>query len=215
MLAATLALALAIAAATFGVVGLAATTSHAAALPVVYLTFDDGPSAYTNAMLDVLGANGAKATFFVVGREVGARKSTVARIRRNGHAVGNHSWNHTSFTRLTAAQIRDQVNRTDQAIRDATGRGTTCVRPPYGAVNSAVRSTLSGMGKATKLWTVDTRDWSGKSTSEIVASLRTARNGSVVLMHDGGGNRSRTVAAVKAFLQANRGKFQFKTLPGC
>lgn len=183
---------------------------------VVYLTFDDGPSGYTNAVLDVLGRHGAKATFFVVGGNIDSRRSTVASIRQRGHEIGNHTWSHPYLTSLSDSAVRDQLLRTEYAIGAATGRGSQCVRPPYGSVSTRVRSIISGLGMDTVLWSIDTQDWrDSASVSSIRRQLDQARDGSIILLHDGGGNQSDTVQAVDQWLAANASRFQFRVLPNC
>jgi peptidoglycan/xylan/chitin deacetylase (PgdA/CDA1 family) len=209
-------LALAVAAATM----LAVTTqlpasSATAARPVVYLTFDDGPSTDTRAVLDILARYGVKATFFEVGNAVAGRASIARRVVAGGHRIGNHTWSHPSLTKLSSAGVRSEITRTQDAISAATGRRPGCVRPPYGATNATVRTVLGSMGLTQALWNVDTRDWSGISVSAIVASMNTARHGSVILLHDGGGKRGRTVEALRTWLAANHSRFEFRTLPGC
>ena len=102
---------------------------------VVYLTFDDGPTAaYTPQVLQILARYEAKGTFFVIGQQAAARPDLVRRIRASGHAVGNHTWDHPNLTTLPTAQVATQLTRTNAAL----GRRVRCVRPPYGAVNANV-----------------------------------------------------------------------------
>ncbi len=183
---------------------------------VVYLTFDDGPSGYTHAVLDVLDRHGAKATFFVLGSNIGGRQSTAAAIRQRGHEIGNHTWSHPDLTGLSDGAVRDQILRTDNAISAATGHGSDCVRPPGGSISARVRSIISEFGMSTVLWSIDTADWVDSATvSSIKRQLDQARDGSIILMHDGGGNQSDTVTAVDQWLGANSGRFQFRVLPNC
>ncbi len=180
---------------------------------VVYLTFDDGPSSYTNAVLDVLGRHGAKATFFVIGSSVDGRRSTTAAIRQRGHEIGNHTWSHPDLTSLSDSGVRDQLLRTDDVITAATGRGSDCVRPPGGSISSRVRSIISSLGMRTVMWSIDTLDWSDSATvSSIKRQLDKAQDGSIIVLHDGGGNQSATVQAVDQWLSANGGRFSFRSL---
>jgi peptidoglycan-N-acetylglucosamine deacetylase len=184
--------------------------------PVVYLTFDDGPSGYTGSMLDVLGRHGVRGTFFVLGTHVGGRPSTVAAIRDAGHAVGNHTWSHRALTELSDAAVRNEILSTDQVIADVTGWGSGCVRPPMGAVSDRVRSIVRSLGMTTVMWTIDTRDWTdGASVGSIIGHLNDAVDGSIVLLHDGGGNQSATVAAVDQWLGANADRYRFAVLGSC
>ena len=180
---------------------------------VVYLTFDDGPSSYTNAVLDILGRHGATGTFFVIGSNIGGRPSTVASIRQRGHEIGNHTWSHATLTALSDSGVRDELLRTEYAIASVTGRGSDCMRPPGGSMSNRVRSIVSSLGMRVVMWSIDTEDWVNSSTvSSIRRQLDQAHDGSIVLMHDGGGNQSDTLQALDQWLAANRGRFSFRAL---
>ena len=183
---------------------------------VVYLTFDDGPSPYTSSVLDVLNRYGAKATFFVVGSSVSGRTSTMQAIANGGHAIANHTWSHPDLTGLSDTAIRSQLISTNNAIAAAVGTAGPCMRPPYGAINDRVSNIIAGLGMRPILWSIDTLDWQDSATvGSVVSRLNNARDGSIILMHDGGGNQSHTVAAVDQWLAANAGRFEFRVLPGC
>ncbi|MFI6155018.1 polysaccharide deacetylase family protein [Kitasatospora sp. NPDC051170] len=184
------------------VVAVPAAEADAAGSKVVYLTFDDGPStAYTPKVLNVLARYGVRATFFEVGQEVTAHPSVTGQVAEQGHSVQNHSWSHPDLSRLSASAVTSQVSRTDQAIRAQTGRTPSCLRPPYGSLNSTVRSRAAALGKQVVLWSVDPQDWARPGTGAIESRvLRNVRPGSVILMHDGGGNRSQTVDALPTII---------------
>ena len=191
-----------------------ASSKKATGSRTIYLTFDDGPSAYTGRVLDILDRYDAKATFFVIGQNVGGRKSLVRKMKRAGHTVENHTWDHADLRTLSAAGIRSQIRRTDNAVAAAGGGRSSCVRPPYGATNSTVRSVLRGLDKRQVLWDVDTLDWQAPGTSKIYRSVvDNARSGSIVLSHDGGGTRTQTVAALPRILKtlSDRG-YRFRAL---
>ena len=199
-----------------GSLGDQASPARAQSAGVVYLTFDDGPSAYTSSVLDVLNRYGAKATFFVIGQQVGARAATMRSIAANGHAIGNHTWSHPDLRTLSDAAIRDQLTSTNGVIASTVGSASPCMRPPYGALNDRVRNVIAGLGMTPVLWSIDTNDWSDSaSVGSIVGQLNNAGDGSVILLHDGGGNQTRTVQAVDQWLAANVGRFEFRPLPGC
>src|SRR5438270_8314059 len=102
--------------------------------PYVAMTFDDGPSAkLTPKLLDLLAAHHIKATFFLIGQNVGEYPDIVAREMREGHVVANHSWSHPNFGKMSDEGIRSQLRRTDDTIRSATGNRPTLMRPPYGS----------------------------------------------------------------------------------
>jgi peptidoglycan-N-acetylglucosamine deacetylase len=184
--------------------GLTPTTSEAqAATKYVYLTFDDGPSSrYTPKILDILSAYGVRATFFQVGRNVSYYPYLTRRAYLRGNSVQNHTWSHVDLRYVSWDTFKYQVLKTDSYIRAQTGYTPRCLRPPYGAVNSTVYSRAAALGKKIRLWTVDPRDWSRPGTSVIIRRvLDNVRSGSVVLLHDGGGDRSQTVAALPTILK--------------
>ena len=182
----------------------AAAAPLAAAPPkYVLLTFDDGPDPkYTPQILDILEAYGAKATFFEVGREIGRHPELTLRIHQLGHSVQNHTWTHADLRNLSWTTFKDQIESTDDAIRAQTGYTPRCLRPPYGSVNPLVTKRSTSLGKQLVLWKIDSRDWTRPGTAEIVRRAVTGvQNGSIILLHDGGGNRSQTVAALPTILK--------------
>lgn len=152
---------------------------------VIALTFDDGPGPYTAQLLDILDQHGAKATFFLIGSKVSAQADVLRRMHSRGHQLGNHSWSHPELPKLPVGQIAGEIDRTNDAIKQATGVKPTILRPPYGAVNSAVLEQLRLRGMSSILWSVDTRDWADRN-SEIVCSraVAGAHPGAIILMHD-------------------------------
>ncbi len=181
---------------------------------VVYLTFDDGPSRFTQQVLDILNRYQAKATFFVLGANVVDNPSLVRAAARDGMSIQNHSWDHPDLSSRSNDEIRSQIRRTDNAIRNAGGGNSTCVRPPYGATNARVRAVLGDMDKRQLLWTIDTLDWERPGASAIYRrAVEEVGRGSIVLAHDGGGVRTQTVAALPRILEnlKDRG-YRFGTL---
>ena len=152
---------------------------------VIALTFDDGPGPYTAQLLDILDQHGAKATFFLIGSKVSAQADVLRRMHARGHQLGNHSWSHPELPKLPVGQIAGEIDRTNDAIKQATGVTPTVMRPPYGAVNSAVLEQLRLRGMSSILWSVDTRDWADRN-SDIVCSraVAGAHPGAIILMHD-------------------------------
>ncbi len=192
-----------------------AAPASAAASKYVYLTFDDGPNPpYTNQVLAALARYGAKATFFEIGENVAKSPATTRRVRQAGHSVQNHTWSHPDLRGLSLSAFNSQVLRADRVIRAQTGVTPTCLRPPYGSVNATVRSRAAALHKKIELWTVDPRDWSRPGTSVIVRRvLDNVRSGSVVLMHDGGGDRDQTVAALPTILRTLKARgYTFRLL---
>ncbi|WP_433327861.1 polysaccharide deacetylase family protein [Spirillospora sp. CA-294931] len=149
----------------------------------VALTFDDGPGAYTGKVLDDLRASGARATFFMLGQNVGGAPGIVRRMALEGHELANHSWSHPMLTGLSTAAVRSQVKRTQRAIATASGGVTpTLFRPPYGATNAQVGRAV---GMPQIMWSVDSLDWQHRSVRRnIQAGVNEPKRGGVVLFHD-------------------------------
>jgi len=178
-----------------------------AARKTVALTFDDGPSQYTPQVLDILKKYKVKATFCTLGKSVGPRSATAKRIVREGHRLCNHSWDHPNFTTLSATAARSQVTRTQKQMKAVTGSTPQVFRFPYGASNARARDVVRAEKLRILGWTVDTRDWSrpGAKTIENRA-VDSTRPGGVILLHDGGGNRSQTVAALDDIIRRLQAK---------
>jgi peptidoglycan-N-acetylglucosamine deacetylase len=183
--------------------GLASAAPAQAATKYVYLTFDDGPSpTYTRQVLDILTRYQVRATFFEVGQNVASYPSITHLAYTRGNSVQNHTWAHRDLRHVSWNTFKYQVKAADRVISGQTGYTPHCLRPPYGYVNASVYARAGSLGKQIRLWTVDPRDWSRPGTSVIVSRvLNNVRSGSVVLLHDGGGNRSQTVAALPTILK--------------
>ncbi len=174
-----------------------------AALPIplwgnggaITLTFDDyGTPVRVNAILDLLAQYHVRAIFFPIGLWANAHPDLIARMLREGHLVGNHTYDHAYLPRLRAGQIRDEIAR---------GYQSTLFRPPYGAYNPLVASIAAQLGYQVVLWTIDTRDWAGVSASSIVATvLGRARPGAIVLMHMHGAHTLEALPEIIQRLQA-------------
>lgn len=175
---------------------------------VVALTFDDGPSSYTPGFLDVLRREHVDATFFEVGQEVAGRAATLRRILREGDEIGNHTRHHSPYPGYA------DLAATDAVIRAATHFEPCLFRPPGGAFDSAVVAAAGEAGLKTIVWDVDPADWSTPGTSAIYGRVVGATQpGSIVLMHDGGGNRSQTLAALPSIVETLRARgFRFATV---
>jgi peptidoglycan-N-acetylglucosamine deacetylase len=152
----------------------------------VALTYDDGPNAGTTTqLLNALRSAGARATFFNIGSKV-RQNPTLARSQvAAGMWVANHSWSHPRLTQLSASQISAELSQTQQAIQQATGQTPRLFRPPYGDTNGTVRQIAAQQGLTEVLWSVDSQDWNGASTSQIVQAASRLQPGGVILMHDG------------------------------
>jgi len=175
---------------------------------VVALTFDDGPSEYTDRYLDVLREKGVPATFFEVGQEMPGREATMRRILAEGDEIGDHTMNHVEDPGY--AQIAGAAER----IQAYTGFKPCLFRPPGGAENSSVIATAGSLGLKTITWDVDPRDWSLPGTAAIYSNIVTnAKPGAIILMHDGGGPRDETPAALPDVIDTLRAKgYGFETV---
>jgi peptidoglycan-N-acetylglucosamine deacetylase len=155
-----------------------------------------------------------QATFFDVGYLVRAYPDPVRQEYNQGNVVGNHSWSHPELTLLSASAILSQLASTSHAIQTALGVRPTFFRPPYGAMNNIVLAQAKSLELTTVLWNDSARDWALPGVSQITYGiLRLASYGSIILLHDGGGNRAQTVAALPAIITTleQRG-FKFVTI---
>lgn len=174
----------------------------------VAITFDDGPSKVnTPKLLKILRANNAQATFFVQGQFVRRYPSIVRATIRDGHAVEVHSWDHPELTKRGSRSVKHQLNRTMQEIRKVTGRTPALYRPPYGDTSKRVRKIGRRLHLREELWTIDTRDWDGRSEKKIRrAALKHLRphKSNVILMHDAVRNSPKTLKAVPGIIKGLR-----------
>lgn len=172
--------------------------------PQVALTFDDGPSAYTQQYLKVLRQYRVHAAFFLIGNQISAYPHLLQQELQQGHLVGNHSWDHPMFT-AAKTDVAAQLGSTQAAILRGSGFRTCLMRPPYGAWNKKTQLATAASGLQIVLWDVDSRDWSRPGTVNIVRnSLSGVRDGSIILMHDGGGERTQTLAALPLIIKGLR-----------
>jgi len=165
----------------------------------IALTIDDGPSAsYTPKVLDALKLYSVKATFCIVGQNAQANPLLVKRIAREGHRLCNHTWTHDlQAGQRSEATIRSGLGRTSKLLTQLTGQKVSYFRAPGGNWNSKLVRISKSMGMTPLGWSIDPRDWSRPGTTAIVNALSKAKRYDIVLVHDGGGNRSQTVAALK------------------
>jgi peptidoglycan/xylan/chitin deacetylase (PgdA/CDA1 family) len=160
---------------------------------VIFLSFDDGPDpVWTPKILKILAKHRAKATFFELGRMIQAHPGLRERVLAGGNTIGSHSITHPRLTKVSAARRHHEI---------FDGPKSRCFRPPYGASNPMVRADIKAAGMTQVLWDVDPRDWARPGTSAIMHRiLNHAQRRNIVLMHDGGGDRSQTVAALDKML---------------
>ncbi len=172
---------------------------------VIALTFDDGPwPGTTAAIVKILKENQVTATFFEIGRSARAHPELSRIVAAAGMALGNHSESHPDrFNRLSAAQVASQITAGENDITAASGQRPAYFRPPGGNVSPAMYPVLAGLRMQWVQWDVDPGDWKRPATETIVNRVLTgAWDGAVVLMHDGGGDRSHTIEALPIIIRA-------------
>ena len=155
--------------------------------PYIAMTFDDGPHPRnTPRVLDMLRKRNIKATFYVVGQNVGQYPHIVRRIVSEGHEIGNHSWSHANLSKMSDAGVRKELGKTRDAIVAACGVKPRTLRPPYGALRTSQRAWVHReFGYPTILWDVDPMDWKRPGPSVVTSRIvSNTRNGSIVLAHD-------------------------------
>lgn len=172
---------------------------------VLALTFDDGPWDTTPELLDVLKENEVHATFFVIGNQVADNADTVKRAHAEGHQIATHTWDHAAgvgegvnLTYMSDEAQKEEISKGIKAIEDCLGGEVTHIlRAPGGNFYGKIVETLEGMIDAEIGWNLDTMDWSRPGAAQIESTLKSAQAGNVILCHDGGGDRTQTIEAVK------------------
>jgi peptidoglycan/xylan/chitin deacetylase (PgdA/CDA1 family) len=184
----------------------------------IALTFDDGPSDWTPAVLEVLGAHKVTATFFVCGRNAERRPELMQALAADGHEVGNHTYSHPCLLLHSARTAEDEIGRTQRIIGETAGVVPKWFRPPYGVRAPGLRRILPSLGLTSVLWTAIGNDWKCKADQIVARVLRKTKNGGIICLHDGDradgiAERRETVAAVKRIVPElhSRG-FEFVTV---
>lgn len=167
-------------------------SSHENDKQKIAITFDDGPHPrYTPIILDILAQYGAHATFFIIGENAERYPELLARILREGHEIGNHTYLHANLQRVRPETIKKQILAAEETILELTDLRTKLLRPPGGLYNQNVCDTAHALDYEVILWTIDTLDWSHPSVEEIVEKVETnIKSGDIILCHDfiGGGS---------------------------
>ncbi len=173
---------------------------------VIALTFDDGPDAvYTPQILDVLSEMGVKATFFVVGENVRRHPGVTQRIIDEGHVIASHSDTHPNLRYLEPELIEKEMAVTSQTIEEVVGKSVALMRPPYGDLSVEACEIIRDMGMKIINWSVDSDDWRGLSTDQLLINmLPEIGGGSIVLMHSNGGDLSGNAQAVRELIYTLR-----------
>jgi len=186
--------------------------------PVVYITFDDGPSSdgVTDELLEVLERHNAKATFFVTGDRARANPAKIRSIIAAGHAIGNHTTSHSRLPDLFDHQVAAELSSTNLYVLDAGGPAMSCFRAPFGAVNQQVVAIADRLGLSKVGWDIDTRDWDPYTNiNEIAVQLEDAQHNSVVLLHDGPNARWRSLRVFTRWIDDVGHLYSFEALPEC
>jgi len=163
------------------------------------LTFDDGPNdGTTREVLSILAAGGAHATFFLLGDCVVGQEDVVREMVAAGNEAGNHSWGHPLMTRFTVEEALANIRHAETIIGAASGRRCRWFRPPYGGTNTRLRRAILEAGYNIALWSCDTNDWQRPGADTIYQRImRGAEPGAIIIVHDGGGPREQTLAAIR------------------
>ncbi|WP_341278913.1 polysaccharide deacetylase family protein [Paenibacillus sp. FSL H8-0537] len=171
---------------------------------VVAFTFDDGPNpVYTSQLLDIFRSVGGRATFFMIGQEMEAHPEMAAVVHQEGHELGNHTYSHPDLTELTLEEASGELQRTDVLMRKVTGQQVRSFRPPFFGVNDSILSLAAEYGYRS-IGTVNgaAKDWETPGVDYILEHTRQAiAPGSILLFHDGYGDRSQTIEAVRVLVE--------------
>ena len=184
---------------------------------VIALTFDDGPNPeFTPQILDVLKKHQAKATFFVIGSRIEKYPELAQREVQEGHELANHSYHHPGMSRISSVKLREEILQAQEVIFSTTGQRPKAFRPPGGVYNDNIVNTAKEAGYMVVMWCwdQDTRDWKRPGVRKIVDRVvSNAHNGSIVLFHDHGGDRSQTVKALEEIVpELKKRGFEFVTV---
>ncbi len=151
----------------------------------VAITFDDGPGLYTDRLLQALDDAGARVTFFVLGDVSAARPAALKKIAAAGHEIATHTWSHRQLTALTDDEVRSQLTRSADLIESLLGTRPTLMRPPYGSVNTRVKTVLGAREWPIILWSLDPEDWKDRNADTVYRRVVNATSpGEIVLLHD-------------------------------
>jgi peptidoglycan/xylan/chitin deacetylase (PgdA/CDA1 family) len=181
---------------------------------IVALTFDDGPSKYTQQFLDILDKYEVKATFFNLGENIDQYPELAKKVVEKGHQLASHTYNHKQLNKLDAAEFIKQVDENAKRIEEVTGVYTSFIRAPYGEFSSECWLNSKGSITAAVNWTEDSEDWALPGVDAIVEKAAGDVNpGSIILMHDGGGEREQGIQALPQIIEKLQAKgYRFVTL---
>ena len=153
--------------------------------PMIALTFDDGPSAYTMDIMALLEKYGGRSTFFVVGEMLEKRSEELQHMIDEGHEIASHTWSHTNLRKVSKEEGKEAMNSVITYIKDNYGYSIKLCRPPYGASNATVKEEAGELGIALVIWSVDTLDWSTRNAEATFKAIKKeAKDGAIILCHD-------------------------------
>ncbi len=171
----------------------------------IALTFDDGPSGYTQRILDILAEKGAKATFFNLGSQVVGRPALAKAVLDGGNELASHTNQHKNLPDCDRDTLRSEISTSFDALEAAVGSRPQMIRAPYGAFTDVEWARAADLISCNVLWNIDTLDWKRPGAQAIVDGvLSGAYNGAIALMHDGGGNRDQDIEALPAIIDGLR-----------
>lgn len=174
---------------------------------LVAITFDDGPSKYTSELVDILSENGVNATFFLVGGNINKYSDSVVKAYQAGNEIGIHTYSHTSFTKMTIDQIKNELTKTRTLLDGIDVDYSNIVRPPYGNINKNIQDSID---TSFILWSVDTRDWESRNKDAVIAEVKkNISEGSIILFHD---VYPTTIQAIKELLPELTNEYEFVTV---
>jgi peptidoglycan-N-acetylglucosamine deacetylase len=184
---------------------------------IIAISFDDGPSIkYTEKILEVLQQNDIHATFFVVGQNVKKNPDVLKKVFTAGNQIGSHSYTHPNFSTLSSAAMTKELTKTNEQIHQTINIYPTLFRPPFGACPSQCKVVVSASGLKKVTWDYMVNDWDSNKTSaaEIASNvIKHAKPNAIITMHDGGGNREKTLMALPTIISTLKQQgYQFVTI---
>ena len=170
----------------------------------VALTFDDGPHpVFTNKLLILFKEKGIKATFFVTGSNIEKHKKIVTRMIAEGHELGNHSYSHKNLIFKKKSMIKEEIQRTDNLLRELGVKGEIHFRPPFGRLLFAASSVLGALNKKVIMWNVPTKDYKVNDPNVILKRIyKRVKPGSIIVLHDSGIKRPGKIIDRQATIKA-------------
>ncbi|EAW36720.1 polysaccharide deacetylase family protein [Lyngbya sp. PCC 8106] len=181
---------------------------------VIALTFDDGPWLDTLKILHILQQHNIKGTFFFLGQNLSRHPEIAQQVVNQGHAVGNHTWNHP-YEPMNTAKAAAEIDNTTAVIERLTGAKTQLFRPPGGILNNGVVDYAKSQKYVVVMWSIDTKDYQQPSVTVLANRvINQVHSGAIVLLHDGGGSRHRTIEALPLIIYTLKQQgYRFVTVP--